>query len=413
MAPLKVLICGAGCAGPALAFWLVRAGHAVTVVERSPDLRTSGAQIDLREQGIDIARRMGLLEKIRARTVDEAGVSLVDERGNVLGALMANKSGQGAQSFTSDYEIMRGDFVQLMYEETADRVEYVFGKSVESHEQSEKSVVARFSDGTTGEFDILVGADGQGSRVRKAILPEDAPDPYRRFGLHASIFYVPRAETDTNVAEALATTGGRMIMRRTHSETQSHVVLFARDDSLELSSVRKAPVEEQKEVWGRMFSDVEGQTSERFVKEMKVSENFYCQEAVQVRIPSWSKGRVVLLGDAACCASPFSGFGLSASLIGSYILAGEICRSPEEPCLAFNKYEETLRPFMEGVQNGASPLWLPKSWWGVGIMRAVIRTVFFLRIPQLLMRFSSGAKDGWVVPDYPELGDVGKKAGSE
>ena len=123
MAPLKVLICGAGCAGPALAFWLSRAGHSVTVIERSPDLRTSGAQIDLREQGIEVAKRMGLLEKIRARTVDEAGLAFVDEKGNQLGAIMANKSGQGRQTFTSDFEIMRGDFVRLMYEETRDQVQ--------------------------------------------------------------------------------------------------------------------------------------------------------------------------------------------------------------------------------------------------------------------------------------------------
>lgn len=417
MAPLRVLICGAGCAGPALAFWLSRAGHTVTVVERSPDLRTSGAQIDLREQGIEVAKRMGLLEKIRDITVDEAGVSFVDERGNQLGVLMANKSGQGVQTLTSEFEIMRGDFVRLVYEETRDRVEYIFGKSVESHEQNEKAVVARFSDGSTREFDILVGADGQGSRIRRSILPEDAPDPYQHFGLHACYFYIPRTESDTNVAQVLATTGGRMIFRRTHSATESHVLLFARDDSPELSSISKASVETQKEIWGRMIADVEGETSERFAREMKASESFYCQEILQVRIPSWNKGRVVLLGDAAYCGSPFSGFGLSASLIGAYILAGEICRNPEEPQVAFKRYEETLRPFMRGVQEGVSPwsisMGMPKSWWGVALMRAVMRTVLFLRIPQLAMRFSSEAKGGWKVPDYPELGNGGNASGSE
>lgn len=406
MAPLKVLICGAGCAGPALAFWLSRAGHHIVVVERSPDLRTTGAQIDLREQGIEVAKRMGLLEEIRRRTVDEAGMSFVDDRGNVLGTIMANKSGQGAQTLTSEFEIMRGDFVRMLYDETKSKVEYIFGATVERHEQKEKTVIAHFSNGTSGEFDILVGADGQGSRTRKAILPEDAPDSYRRFGLHAAYFFIPRAETDTSVAEACCTIGGRMIMRRTHSPTESHVLFFTRDDSAELSSLSKASVETQKEAWNQRFKDIGGQT-DRFLEGMATTEDFYCQEIVQVRTDTWHKGRVVLLGDAAHCSSPFSGFGLSGSLIGAYVLAGEILRQPDAPELAFENYEGTLRPFMEGVQDGVSPftigIGMPKSWLGVFIFQSIARLMFFLRIPDLAIWFSGEKKGGWSLPDYPEL----------
>ncbi|KAI8719692.1 FAD-binding-3 domain-containing protein [Fusarium sp. LHS14.1] len=135
MAPLRVLICGGGCAGPALAFWLARDGHHVTVVERFPALRATGAQIDLREQGIEVVKRMGLLDAVRSRLVDEAGVSFVDSNGKVMGTIMANTSGKGAQSLTSEYEIMRGDLVRLLYDETKDDVNYVFNKTVESFEQ--------------------------------------------------------------------------------------------------------------------------------------------------------------------------------------------------------------------------------------------------------------------------------------
>lgn len=81
MAPLKILICGGGIAGPALAYWLSLSNHDVTICERFPALRATGAKIDLRAQGIEVVKRMGLLSAIREKLVDEAGVSLVDSNG--------------------------------------------------------------------------------------------------------------------------------------------------------------------------------------------------------------------------------------------------------------------------------------------------------------------------------------------
>lgn len=120
--PLRVLICGGGCAGPALAFWLARSGHRVTVVERFPALRATGAQVDLRGQGIEAVKRMGLLDAVRAKLVDEAGVAFVDRHGKVKGTILANTSGKGAQTLTSEYEIMRGDVVRILYDATKDDV---------------------------------------------------------------------------------------------------------------------------------------------------------------------------------------------------------------------------------------------------------------------------------------------------
>lgn len=124
---LKVLVCGGGIAGPSLAYWLSRSGHRVVVVERFPALRATGAQVDLRGQGIEAVQRMGLLKIIENRLVDEAGVSLVNAQGKARATFMANTSGHGPQSLTSEYEIMRGDLVRILYDATKDDVEYVFG----------------------------------------------------------------------------------------------------------------------------------------------------------------------------------------------------------------------------------------------------------------------------------------------
>ena len=186
MPPLRILICGGGIAGPALAFWLAQAqqGHQLVIVERFPDLRAAGAQIDLRAQGIDVVKRMGLEPIIRSKLVDERGVSVVDTNGKVWATVLANTSGKGAQSLTSEYEIMRGDLVQILYDATKDSADYRFSTTADSFEQDDDGVTAHFSNGKSERFDLLVGADGQGSRVRSAIFPADVNgDSYVRLGM--------------------------------------------------------------------------------------------------------------------------------------------------------------------------------------------------------------------------------------
>lgn len=405
MTPLKVLICGGGCVGPALAYWLARGGHRVVVVERFPALRASGAQIDLRAQGIEAVRRMGLLDVIRTKLVDEAGVSFVDSEDNVKATIMANKSGKGAQSTTSEYEIMRGDLVRVLYDATKDNVEYVFGKTVERFEQDETRVVAYFSDGSSDTFDLLVGADGQGSRIRKAILPPESPDPYRRLGLHMAYWFIPRAEGDNNMRRTYHSPGGRMIMRRTHNSTESQVYFVLNDDSKGLSDVHRASVEQQKEFWTQRFRGA-GWQVERFLEGMKTTENFYCQEVVQVRTDTWYKGRVVLLGDAAHCPSPFTAMGTTGSFVGAYVLAGEICRNADDLPRAFENYDKTLRPFVHEIQKlnpALLRLGIPKTRWAISVIHFIAGILCFFRVPYLISRFSSEEKGGWKMPDYPEL----------
>src|SRR5690606_8410520 len=123
-------------------------------------------------------------------------------------------------------------------------------------------------------------------------------DEHRRFGLYGAYFFVPRLETDKNLSTMCSTTGRRMTLRRTHSETESNAVIFMADDSPDLRSLPRAPVDRQKEVWKQRFQGI-GPPTDRLLEGMMESESFYCQEVVQVRTPTWYKGRVVLLGDAA------------------------------------------------------------------------------------------------------------------
>ena len=403
---LKILIVGSGCAGPALAFWLARTGHQVVVVERSPSLRDKGAQIDLRGQGIEVVKRMGLLDIIRNNCVPESGFQLVDSTSTIRASIKANTSGKGRQSLTSEFEIMRGDLVRVFYDATKDSVKYMFGKTVDRFDQlNEEQVMAYFSDGTSDTFDLLVGADGQGSRIRKAILPPSTPDPYLRLGIHAAYWFVPRIETDTNTFTAYLAPGGRAIFRRSHSPTESQAYFFLKDTSPDLASIHRAPVTTQKEFWAQRFRDA-GWETDRFIEGLDTTDNFYTQEIVQVRTNTWHKGRVVLLGDAAHCPAVVTGLGTTSSVIGAYVLAGEISRNPGDVNQALRNYEATLRPYIDEIQNmntSVIAFAFPTTWWGIALLQFVASVVCFLRIPDLVNRFASENTGGWQVPEYEEL----------
>ncbi|KAJ5499441.1 Monooxygenase FAD-binding [Penicillium expansum] len=373
---LKVLICGGGVAGPALAYWLARIGHEVVVVERFPALRATGAQIDLRGQGIEAVKRMGLIDAVRGKLVDEAGVSFIDAKGNVKAKILANKSGKGAQSLTSEYEIMRGDLVRIFYEATKDNVKYIFGRTVDGFMEND-----------------------QGN-----ILPPGAPDAYHQLGIHMAYWFVPSVESDNNMCKSYICPGGRLIMTRSHNKTETQVYFMLTSDSEELRNIPKGSVGQQKHFWAEKFRDA-GWQADRFIKGMDTTENWFCQNAVQIKTDTWHSGRVVLLGDAAHCPSPLTGMGTSTSLAGAYVLAGELARS-EDLSHAFQKYSQIMRPFIDEVQQfniGWIRLAVPKSQWAISLVHLIIGVACFLRIPQLISRFSGEGDGDWKLPDYPEL----------
>ncbi|MFF0736093.1 FAD-dependent monooxygenase [Streptomyces chartreusis] len=402
--PLRVLVAGGGVAGQALAFWLTRGGHQVTVVERFPALRASGAQVDLRGQGIEAVERMGLLDTVRSRLVDEAGVAFIDSRGRPKATIMANTSGKGRQTLTSEYEIMRGDLVRILHDATKDDTEHVFGKSVDGFDQDDHHVTAHFSDGTSAEYDLLIGADGQGSRIRQALLPADF-DPYWRVGIHMAYWFVPRIVSDSNIRDTYMAPGGRQIMRRSHNTTETQVYFVIREDSAEASAIHRAPVEQQQEFWAGRFRDAGWQT-ERFIEGMRTSPFFYSQEIAQVRTDTWSKGRVVLAGDAAHCASPYSGMGTSGGLVGAYVLAAEINRQAHDLPTALANYDRVLRPFVNEIQAEVNPrllrVGMPMNQHAISAFHSATALACFFRIPDLIARFSKEDRGGdWQLPAHP------------
>ncbi|KAE8141260.1 hypothetical protein BDV38DRAFT_296789 [Aspergillus pseudotamarii] len=422
MPQLKVLICGAGIAGNALAFWLSKLGHETTVIERFPKIRASGLQVDLRGPGIQVMRRMGLEEAFRARSVSEQGLQLVDHKGKSWGYFPANRSGKGLQSFTTDFEIMRGDLCQLLYDVTKDRVEYRFGVCVKELAQTEDYVDVLFSDESRERFDLIVGADGSGSHTRKMILGSGAKDPVHPLGVYAGYFTIQESiqPGEGYNATAFIATGNKGIMtRRADPHRYQAYMLCDPNSSERLKNASKGDIEDEKKGLAEAFRGIGWKTNE-ILKGLVDAGDFYCERMGVVTMDYWSQGRIVLVGDAAYCPTAMTGMGTTCAMAGAYILAGEIGKHcgkgfkgempvPKDSIeTALTEYEEKLRPFIDTVQQGLtdSECYMdkfPSSPLGVQMVYVLFWVASLLRLDFLAKWLLREDTKGWKLPDYKQM----------
>ncbi|KAK2006840.1 FAD binding domain protein [Colletotrichum eremochloae] len=414
MAKLKILICGGGLAGNSLAFWLTKQQHDVTVLERFPTLRLTGLQIDIRGHGIEVMKRMGLEQAFHSKAVHEQGLEFVNSTGKQKAYFPANRSGKGLQGFTSEYEIMRGDFCRIIYDSIQGRAKYVFGKTVQSFEQKEESVEVLFSDGEKGEFDLLIGADGQWSRTRNMMLGPEAPNPVTFLGVYVAYFTAPlqQGEEEEYKGTAYIAPGKRLLFTRRHRPDRIQIYMFSQVRSERMEKARKNDVEEEKAALAEVFHGA-GWKTEQVLQWLKESDDFYCERLSTVKMPSWCDGRVALLGDAAYCPSAATGMGTTSAIVGAYVLAGEIwehCGSSgtkRSILSALHGYEEKFRPFMEQIQNGITPesgYWtkVPTSPLGIMILNFVLGLLAFFRLDAFTTVNGREDVKGWSLPDYEE-----------
>lgn len=337
-----VLISGASIAGPALAYWLNRYGFTTTIVERADGIRAGGQTVDLRGAGREVARRMGLEDAVRGASTGEAGVAFVDASGRVRAAFGADAF--GGEGLVSELEILRGDLAELLHERTLDQTEYVFNDRIAAVAEEPGRARVSFDSGHERDFDLVVAADGIGSRTRRLVFGDEPT--FRSLGMYTAYLTIPRAEADGTWARWYNATGGRVITLRPDNvgTTRALLTLPARGEGYEQQT---AP--QQKELLRSTFATA-GWEAPRVVAALDDADDLYFELTGQVRTPHWSKGRVALLGDAGYCASPITGMGTSLALVGAYVLAGELAASDDHQ-RAFAAYERILRPYVDLAQK--------------------------------------------------------------
>ena len=344
----EVLISGASIAGTTLAYWLGQHNFSATVVERHPGLRPGGQAIDVRGPALTVLERMGLLEAAADRKTRIQGSSVVDRDGNEL-SRDTELTPTGGPIDNPDIELLRDDLVELLHEATLPRTEYLFGDSIATLDNRGPGVDVTFESGSTRTFDLVIGADGLHSNVRKLVFgPEDRF--IKRLGTHAAIFTVPNF-LDLDYWQMWHYGDSTMAgVYSARNNTEARAMLGFMDDELRLdyrdTEAQFAEVEQ------RMSDD--GWVRPQLLQYMRNAPDFYFDEMAQIVMDHWSIGRVALVGDAAYCCSPLSGQGTSVALLGAYILAGELKRATQRDWvdhgLAFTNYFKRFHGYIERTQ---------------------------------------------------------------
>jgi 2-polyprenyl-6-methoxyphenol hydroxylase-like FAD-dependent oxidoreductase len=344
----EVLISGASIAGTTLAYWLGQHNFSATVVERHPGLRPGGQAIDVRGPALTVLERMGLLEAAADGKTRIQGSSVVDRDGNEV-SRDTESTPTGGPIDSPDIELLRDDLVELLYQATLPRTEYLFGDSIATLDNRGPGVDVTFESGSTRTFDLVIGADGLHSNVRKLVFgPEDRF--IKRLGTHAAIFTVPNF-LDLDYWQMWHYGDSTMAgVYSARNNTEARAMLGFMDDELRLDY--RDTEAQLAEVERRMSDD--GWVRPQLLQYMRNAPDFYFDEMAQIVMDHWSIGRVALVGDAAYCCSPLSGQGTSVALLGAYILAGELKRATQRDWidhgLAFTNYFKRFHGYIERTQ---------------------------------------------------------------
>jgi 2-polyprenyl-6-methoxyphenol hydroxylase-like FAD-dependent oxidoreductase len=340
----SILISGAGVAGPALAYWLGRYGADTTVVEVAPTLRASGFAVDFRgPTHLEVLRKMGVLDELRDIQTHGGAMSCVDEHSREIFRLPAEFAG-------GDIEVYRRDLSRVLYEHSAGRAEYLFGDAITNLIQTDDGVHVDFARSASRTVDLVVGADGLHSAVRRLAFGAES-----RFVRHLG-FYLAGWEL-ANDLQAGATpqqynVPGRMASIRAdlrHPDRAIAFVVFASP----LLDYDWQDVEQHKQLISDTFTGLRWHVP-HLLDTLHETQDVYFDSISRVTVPRWSTGRLALLGDAAWGVT-LGGMGVGTGIVGAYILAGELAAAGGDHRAALVAYETRMRGYAARWQRGANP----------------------------------------------------------
>ena len=343
---VNVLVSGASVAGTAAAYWLGRHGYSVTVVERHRGPRPGGQAIDVRGPALTVLDRMGLLAAAQKCKTQIRGSSVVDRDGNEV-SRDTESTPTGGRIDSPDIELLRDDLVELLYGASQWTTDYLFDDTITALDDDGTKVYVTFERAAPREVDLVIGADGLHSNVRRlAFGPEE--NFIERLGTHAAIFTVPNF-LDLDYWQMWHygdSTMAGVYSARNNAEARAMLGFMETDLRIDYRDTEAQFAELERRMAG------EGWIRPQLLEYMRTAPDFYFDEMAQIKMDRWARGRVALVGDAGYCCSPLSGQGTSIALLGAYLLAGELTSAcPDRTTdyeLGFASYQ---REFSDYVQR--------------------------------------------------------------
>jgi 2-polyprenyl-6-methoxyphenol hydroxylase-like FAD-dependent oxidoreductase len=417
---MHILISGSGISGPSLAYWLAQSSHhRITILEKAPILLPNGQNVDIQGAAITVIRKMGLMPQVRAMSTRETGTRFVNTHGASF-AEFPVKEGHSA-SLTNEFEILRGDLAKILYEATKHlaNVTYQFGRTIREVLRNDgRGVKVLLSDGETQEYDLLVAADGQWSKLRTQVFPSSSV-AIKHQGMYAVYYTVPRLPSDKSIWDIHITRSSATMSTRPdpHGTMRAMFTFMPSTVAQETAwkDASRAGREAQSQILKAMFENA-GWQAPRLLSALASAPDFYFHAISQVKMERWSEGSVVCLGDAAYCPTPLTGMGTSLAIIGAYMLAGELGRIAQTSddktdtdgsiTAALSAYETAFRPFVEQSQE-ISPFLPavvhPGSVWKRLVLQTLLKVVAgVVAMPWIAnwTRDAASRDDGFKLPNY-------------
>ncbi|MHA3020868.1 FAD-dependent monooxygenase [Mycobacterium sp. BMJ-28] len=352
---MRILVCGAGMAGLSAGITLGNSGHDVTIIERAQHLRVNGSPIDIRGESLAVAQEMGILDDIRARRVDMTQrTCFVDATGERVADLPLAAINDSAD----DTEIPREDLAHVLRNALGPSVALTFGDSIAELHDDGRGIDVLFTSGERNRYDLVVGADGLHSATRRMVFgPEH--QYVRHLGFYTALANLPD-HRPTDTPNPIYNYPGHMAGIVTYRDVALAVLTF-RSSWIDYDY---QDLDAQKRILTEEFGGHGRWRVPELLDAARHDPDLYFDSVSQIDMPSWHKGRVVLVGDAAHCASPMSGRGTSLALTGTWLLAKALTENAGDLEAACTQYEHEQRPhvsYAQGTVDAGGNLLIPAS----------------------------------------------------
>ncbi|MEV3986768.1 FAD-dependent monooxygenase [Nonomuraea sp. NPDC049758] len=389
---MRTVICGAGISGLALAHQLAAPGGEVVVVERASGPRPQGYMIDFFGPGLEAVEAMGLLPAFERVAYHYDEGHLVDRDGHPRATLRTKSFSRGMLM-----SLLRPDIEAVLRESLPPEVELRYGAALTGVANRAGGVTVTLQDGTVLDADLLVGADGIHSTVRRLVFgPEKR---YLRYlGLHTAAFTFDAPDVHAATRHAFCLTDSVDRQMAFYALRDGRVAAFA----VHRSTDPTLP-DDPREAIQRAYTGL-GWVTPRALEQCPPAGEIYYDQVAQIELPEWSVGRVVLLGDAAYAVSLIAGQGASLGIAGAFLLGERVAHVPTIE-RATADFERLWRPVVEDKQRNARSMarwFLPSSPMDLRVRRIMLG---FTRVP-----FVSGYVTSILAGKDIKLADVMRQA---